>query len=101
LALQSSQSKLELIRTQESQRFFDFISRFSLGLHRNANAFAEGGYRRQKGAGMDLNGWVASSGFEFKLDKLLVELTYDFRKESNVGDKLINHFFSTRVRRRF
>ena len=101
LTLQSSQSKIRLVNTQDTQRFFDFISRYSAGLSMYSRFIMEAGYRWQRGAGLNLNDFAAGSGFELNLNKFLMEIKYDFKRQSYIGDKLVNHFFSTRVRRKF
>jgi len=101
LTLQSSQSKIRLVATQNTQRFFDFLSRYNIGLSRFSRLTMEAGYRWQDGAGINLNDLAAGSGFELNLNKFLLEIKYDFKRQSYIGDRLVNHFFSTRIKRSF
>lgn len=101
LTFQSSQSRIRLVNTQNTQKFFDFITRYSAGLNRYTRFNVEAGFRWQEGLGVDLNDVTASSGLELNLNRFLMDIKYDFKKQTYIGDKLLNHFFYTRVRRRF
>lgn len=101
LTFQSSQSRIMLVNTQNTQKFFDFISRYSAGLNRYTRFNLEAGFRWQEGLGVDLNDVTAGSSLELNLNKFLMDVKYDFKKQSYLGDRLVNHFFYTRIRRRF
>lgn len=101
LTFQSSQSKIRLINSQDTQKFFELISRYSINLAYYARFNAEGGYRWQRGVGIDLNELTARSGLELNIGKFLMNAEYDFEKQLYLGDSLVNHFFFTRIKRTF
>jgi len=101
LTIESSQCKVKLINTQDSQKFFDFVSRYSVGLNQYSRFSAEAGFRLQKGSGIDLDDITAGLGYELNLYKFRCDLKYDFRRQLYLDDSLINHFFSLRIKRVF
>jgi len=101
LTFQSSQSNIKLINSQETQKFFEFISRYSVRLTQYARFNTEGGFRWQKGTGIDLNDVTARSGFELSLGKFQMDAEYDFERQLFLNDALVNHFFFTKIRRTF
>lgn len=101
LTLESSQSRIRLVDERATQKFFSFFSRFSANLNRYSRFNIEGGYRWQEGIGVNLNDTAASSSLEVNIGKFLMEVRYDFKKLLYLGDSLINHFVSARVRRKF
>jgi len=101
LTLQSSQSKIRLVDTQELQDFFDVLGRYTMALNRYSRFNLEAGYRWQKGAGIDLNDIAANTGYEINLGKLFMSLEYAFKRQLYLKDTLVNHFVSTRIKRKF
>lgn len=101
LTLQSSQTKIRFLNTQDTQRFLEFITRYALALTRYTRFTIEGGFRRQKGAGVNLDDVTASGALEINVGKFLMDARYDFIRQLNLGDRLANHFFSTRIKRKF
>ena len=101
LALQASQSQIRLLRPADTQKYFDFLSRYSASLNRYSRFNTEAGFRWQQGTGVDLNDFSVSSGLEVNFDAFSLDVKYDFKKQLYLGDKLTDHFFSTRVKRRF
>ncbi|MDO8663122.1 MAG: hypothetical protein Q7K98_07915 [Candidatus Omnitrophota bacterium] len=101
LTFQSSQSKIRLLNTRDTQKFFDFISRYFVNLTRHMRFNAEAGFRWQGGAGVSLNDLIASAGFELNLGKFLMDIRYDFKNQLNLGERLVNHFIFTKIKRKF
>lgn len=101
LTFQSSQSKIRLISSQATQKFFEFITRYSVRLNQYIRFNTEGGFRRQDGTGIDLNDVTVRSGFELSVGKFQMNAEYDFEKQLYLGDSLVNHFFFTKIRRTF
>lgn len=101
LTFQSSQNMVELISTGTRQKFFDLLGRYSLGLNMFSRVNVEGGFRRQRGAGVDLDDTTAGCGYDVNFSKFIMNVKYDFKKQLFLGDKLINHFFSVGVKRIF
>jgi len=101
LTLQSSQSKIRLINTYQVQKFFSYLSRYSLNLNRYSRFSLEAGYRQQSGSGVDLDDLTVGSGYELDLGSFQLDAKYDFKKQLYLGDRLVNHFYSTTVKRRF
>lgn len=101
LTFQTSQSKIRLIDSQETQKFFEFISRYNIRLTQNIRFNTEGGFRWQKGTGIDLNDVTVRSGFELNMGKFQMDAEYDFEKQLYLKDTLVDHFFYTKIRRTF
>ncbi len=101
LTLQSSQSKIRLLNTQDNQKFFDVMSRYFVNLTRHMRLNAEAGFRWQAGAGVGLNDLIASAGLELNLGKFLMDIRYDFKNQLNLGERLVNHFIFTKIKRKF
>lgn len=101
LTFQSSQSIVRLVNTQDTQKFFDFVSRYTVGLDRFTRFNAEAGYRWQKGSNIGLNDLTAGSSIEFNFGKSSMNAGYEFKKQLYLGDKLLNHFFSFWLKRVF
>lgn len=101
LTFQSSQSKITLMDSQDTQKFFEFISRYNVRLTRYARFNTEAGFRWQEGTGIDLNEITARSDFELSVGKFLMNIEYDFEKQLFLDDTLVNHFFFTKIRRTF
>lgn len=101
LTFDSSQCKVKLINSQDTQKFFDFVSRYTIGLNAYSRFNTEAGFRWQKGTGIDLDDIIAGSGYELSVNKLSLNLKYEFRKQQYLNDSLINHFFSFKAKRVF
>jgi hypothetical protein len=101
LTFQSSQSIVKLIDAPDTQKFFDFISRYSAGINRYSRLFIEGGFRWQQGSGIGLNDITAGSGYELNLGKLFMNIRYDFKRQFYLSDRWINHFLSILIKRTF
>lgn len=101
LTIESSQCRVKLINTDDIQKLFDLISRYSVGLNQYSRFNAEAGLRLQKGSGIDLDDVTAGLGYELNFHKFELDLKYDFRKQLYLNDSLLNHFFSLRIKRVF
>lgn len=101
LTFQSSQTIVRLVDTRDTQKFFDLLSRYSIGLSRYSRFHIEAGFRTQEGSGIDLDDFVAGSGYELDIGKLEMGLQYDFKKQLFLDDELENHFFSFKLKRTF
>jgi len=101
LTFDSSQCKVRLINTQDTQKFFDFVSRYTVGLNAYSRLNTEAGFRWQEGTGIDLDDITAGSGYELSLSKFTLGIKYEFRKQQYLTDELINHFFSFKAKRVF
>lgn len=101
LTFDSSQCKVILLSTDDTQKFFDFMSRYSLGLNSYSRLSTQAGFRLQQGSGIDLDDITAGLGYELNYHKLLLSLKYDYIKQLYLNDRLINHFFSFKVKRSF
>lgn len=99
--LQSSQSRLRLTDTQETQEFYDVISRYMLTINPATRLNLEAGYRRQEGARIDLEDLTGRISVELNFGNFMMTTEYDFEKQFYLQDSLINHFFFTRINRRF
>ncbi len=101
LTFQSSQAIVRLLFTQDTQKFFDFLSSYTLSVSRNSRLNLEGGFRWQDGRGVDLNDWFFSSGYELNFAKFQMDIQYDFKRQLYIGDKLTDHFLFIRTKRSF
>jgi len=101
LTLQSSQIIVRLVNTQDTQRFFDCLSRYSVGLNRYSRFNIEAGLRWQEGIGIGLNDLFAGVNYELNFGKLLMDIKYDFKRQLYLGDRLANHFFFIKTKRTF
>ncbi|GEM_PF-1838027 len=101
LTFDSSQCKVRFISSQDTQKFFDFISRYTIGLNAYSRLNAEAGFRWQEGTGIDLDDITAGSGYELSLNKFTLDIKYEFRKQQYLTDTLINHFISFKAKRVF
>jgi len=101
LTFQSSQIIVRLVNTQDTQRFFDYINRYTIGLNRYSRFNLEAGFRWQEGTGINLNNLIASANYELNFGKFLMNAEYDFKKQLYLSDRLINHFFFTKIKRTF
>jgi len=101
LTFDSSQCKVKLTAAQETQKFFDAMSRYSLGLNSYSRVNAELGFRWQAGTGIDLNDVAGGAGYALDLRKFKFNLKYEFKKQSFLSDSLVNHFFTFRAKREF
>ncbi len=101
LTFDSSQCKVNLTAAQEIQKFFDIVSRYSLGLNSYSRVNAELGFRWQSGTGIDLNDMAGGLGYALDLRKFKFDLKYEFKKQLYLSDSLVNHFFTFRAKREF
>lgn len=101
ITFQSAQNMVKLLSTQEKQKFFDFIVRYSAALNMFSRVYADAGYRQQRGTGVDLNDTSVGCGYELNYGKFLLTVKYDLKKQLFLRDKLLNHFFSLGIRRVF
>ncbi len=101
LTFDSSQCKVKLTAAQQTQKFFDIISRYSLGLNSYSRVNAELGFRWQSGTGIDLNDVAGGLGYALGLRKFKFDLKYEFKKQLYLSDSLVNHFFTFRAKREF
>jgi hypothetical protein len=99
--IQASQSNLELIESNDVQKYYDIINRYTLLINQLTRLNVEGGYRTQKGLVVDINDLTFRCIFETSWGNLSVSSEYDFEKQLNIGDGTINHFFYTKVKRAF
>lgn len=99
--LQSSQTSLELLGSEETQTYYDVTNRYTVLIKQSTRLNLEAGYRWQRGLGIDLDDWTGRCGFEFNLGNLAVTMEYEFEKELYLGEGLINHSFYTKTRRSF
>jgi len=101
LTFQSSQSIVRLAQTQDQQKFFDYLSRYSLGLSNYSRCNFEAGIRRQSGIGVNLDELAAGAGYELNIGKFTMSAKYDFRRQFYSDSKIINHFFYLKTKREF
>lgn len=99
--LQSSQSRLNLLRPEVTQTYYDVTNRYTILLKRSTRLNLEAGYRWQRGEGIDLDDWTGRCGFEFYLGNLAVTMEYEYKKELYLDETLVNHSFYTKTRRSF
>lgn len=99
--LQSSQSRLRLVNTRETQKFYDVISRYMLTINPATRLNLEAGYRWQEGAQIDLEDLTGRMSIEFNFGNFMMTTEYNFEKQIYLQDSLINHFFFTRINRKF
>ena len=99
--LQSSQSRIQLIKTEDTQRFYDIINRYAVNINQATRLNLEAGYRWQRGGSIDLDDLTGRFNIEFNLGKFMLTTEYNFEKQLYLGDSLINHFFFTRIKRDF
>ncbi len=101
LTFESSQTKVILVNTSQSQKFFDFLARYSRRLTWYSRFNAEGGFRWQEGTGINLDDYTTRLNYEINLGKFLMSVEYDFKHQIYLGDTLLNHFFVTKIKRTF
>lgn len=101
LTFQSSQAIVRLLDASSRQKFFDFLTRYSAGLNRYSRFNIETGLRWQSGGGIDLDEWGISSGYELDIGNFSAGLDYNFKRQIYIGDRLVNHFFTLKLKREF
>lgn len=99
--IQSSQSNLELVQSNDIQKYYDIINQYTLLINQMTRLSMEGGYRRQKGGAVDINDYTLRCIFETSWGNLSVSTEYDFEKQLNIGEGNENHFFYSKIKRTF
>ncbi|NOX97086.1 MAG: hypothetical protein GXO98_03290 [Nitrospirae bacterium] len=101
LSFQSSQSFTRFQNTGEKQRFYDFMTRYRTPLSSFTFFNMEGGYRRQKGANINLTLQTIRTYIEFQRGFLSFKIGYEFEDKDSWGDLRRDHYIYTEWRREF
>jgi len=101
LSFQSSQSFTRFQDTGEKQRFYDFMTQYRAPLGPFTFLNMEGGYRRQKGANIDLTLQTLRTYIEFRRGFLSFKVGYEFEDKDSWGDLRRDHYIYTEWRREF
>lgn len=99
--IQLSQNRLRVTNTSETQRYFDIINRYSTVLNPATRLNMEAGYRKQRGNRSDLEDYTGRLSIDLDLGQFMMTTEYNYKNQSYLEDRLINHLFFTKIKRTF
>jgi hypothetical protein len=101
LSLDFTESKTTYPNDGLTQRIAGFIGRLRARVAYPLFVTLEGGRRRERGRGLDLDQTTARTALDFAYGQLTANAGYEFLEETIIGEHHVKHYYYLRAKRNF